>query len=84
MLEYRRNCERCGRELVVDDHQVYICSFECTWCDACADTFPQGNCPNCGGNLGLRPIRPRHLQEAGARTPERPHSDCLDRLAHSA
>jgi len=84
MLEYRRNCECCGCELAIDDHQVHICSFECTWCAACTDTFPQGKCPNCGGNLAVRPIRPSHLQHAGVSTPERPHSDCLIRLARSA
>ncbi|MFT3861480.1 DUF1272 domain-containing protein [Micropruina sp.] len=75
MLDYRHNCERCGRHLAADDHQVYICSFECTWCAACANTFPDHGCPNCGGNLVLRPIRPRHLQrEVGAFG--RLHSDC--------
>ena len=75
MLDYRRNCERCGTELAVDDHQVYICSFECTWCSACADTFPRHTCPNCGGNLSLRPIRPRHLQAAGSSAVAQPHSE---------
>lgn len=73
MLEYRRSCERCGRELAVDDHQVYICSFECTWCASCAATFPQRGCPNCGGNLMLRPIRPRHLHADAIN--DRPHSE---------
>ncbi len=82
MLEYRRSCECCGRELAADDHQVYICSFECTWCAACAATFPGGTCPNCGGHLEARPIRPRLLRP---HPPEaRPHSDMLHLLAHSA
>ena len=51
MFDYRTNCERCGRDLAIDDHQVYVCSFECTWCADCAATFPDHGCPNCGGNL---------------------------------
>ena len=83
MLEYRRNCERCGRALAIDDHQVYICSFECTWCVDCAATFPRHTCPNCGGNLALRPIRPRHLRHEPSAT-DRPHSDGLSLLARIA
>jgi hypothetical protein len=35
-----------------------ICSFECTFCSACAREVLQGECPNCGGELVRRPIRP--------------------------
>jgi len=35
-----------------------ICSFECTFCRACAEDKLGGICPNCGGNLVNRPIRP--------------------------
>jgi hypothetical protein len=35
-----------------------ICSFECTFCRACAETRLGGRCPNCGGGLVARPIRP--------------------------
>ena len=83
MLEYRHNCERCGRELAVDDHQVYICSFECTWCSDCADTFPRHTCPNCGGNLALRPIQPRHLRHTST-VGEHLHSGGLYLLARTA
>jgi len=83
MLEYRHNCESCGRELAIDDHQVYICSFECTWCAECAATFPRCTCPNCGGNLALRPIRPRHLSQTSAGA-EQPHSNCRMLLARTA
>ena len=58
MLELRPNCECCDRDLAVDDPGVLICSFECTWCADCAAAFPDGACPNCGGNLTPRPIRP--------------------------
>lgn len=58
MLEIRQNCECCDRSLAVHDSDVYICSFECTWCADCVATFAGGACPNCGGNLAKRPIRP--------------------------
>lgn len=82
MLDYRRNCESCGRELAIDDHQVFICSFECTWCAACADAFPRHTCPNCGGNLALRPLRPRHLRSP--EPAERPHSEIRALFARTA
>jgi uncharacterized protein len=57
MLEIRPNCECCDRDLAVDA-EAYICSFECTWCAGCADSFPGRACPNCGGELVRRPVRP--------------------------
>jgi len=35
-----------------------ICSFECTFCRDCVETRLAQRCPNCGGNLVPRPIRP--------------------------
>jgi hypothetical protein len=35
-----------------------ICSFECTFCRNCVDEHFGNVCPNCGGNLTPRPIRP--------------------------
>ncbi len=35
-----------------------MCSFECTFCRACAETVLRGRCPNCGGELVPRPRRP--------------------------
>lgn len=59
MLALRPNCECCGRDLPPDSRDALICSFECTWCVGCARTrLPGGLCPNCGGNLVPRPIRP--------------------------
>lgn len=63
MLEIRPNCECCDRDLAPDD-EAFICTFECTWCPACVAGFPGGACPNCGGNLQPRPIRPAHLLAA--------------------
>ncbi len=59
MLALRPNCECCGRDLPPDSRDALICSFECTWCVDCAGTrLPGGLCPNCGGELVRRPIRP--------------------------
>jgi hypothetical protein len=59
MLALRPSCECCGRDLPPDSREALICSFECTWCADCAATrLPGGLCPNCGGNLVPRPIRP--------------------------
>jgi hypothetical protein len=60
MLELRPNCERCDRDLP-PDAEAYICTFECTWCAECENGFPERACPNCGGNLERRPIRPERL-----------------------
>ena len=35
-----------------------ICSFECTFCADCTDQKLMGRCPNCGGELVRRPVRP--------------------------
>lgn len=58
MLELRPNCECCDRDLPPDSDQAMICSFECTWCVDCAETVLHGVCPNCGGGLTPRPVRP--------------------------
>jgi hypothetical protein len=58
MLELRPNCECCDRDLAVADHDVFICTFECTWCGACAGDLLHMVCPNCSGELVRRPIRP--------------------------
>ena len=57
MLELRPNCECCDVDLA-PDAVAFICSFECTWCAACASDVLAGTCPNCGGELVRRPVRP--------------------------
>lgn len=57
MLELRPNCECCDRDLP-PEAEAYICSFECTWCADCKDGVLGGVCPNCGGELVRRPVRP--------------------------
>lgn len=56
MLAMRPDCERCGRDLPADQAGAAICSFECTFCAPCAGELA-GTCPNCGGDLQLRPTR---------------------------
>jgi hypothetical protein len=58
MLELRPGCERCDRDLPPASEGARICSFECTFCRECAETQLGGRCPNCGGELVRRPIRP--------------------------
>ncbi len=61
MLELRPNCECCDVDLP-PDAPAFICTFECTFCETCTDEVFKGICPNCGGDLQKRPIRPiRHL-----------------------
>lgn len=61
MLELRPNCECCDRDLPPDSPDARICTFECTFCAACADRVLGGICPNCSGNFVSRPIRPAAL-----------------------
>ncbi len=47
-------CEACGASTEADGI-AFICSYECTYCQACADRLP--HCPNCQGELLQRPRR---------------------------
>ncbi len=60
MLELRPNCECCDKDLP-PEAMARICTFECTFCAACAEEVLKGVCPNCGGNLVERPVRPAAL-----------------------
>jgi hypothetical protein len=51
----KNNCERCQAGLEADGG-AFICSYECTFCEACADEMAWV-CPNCGGELVPRPRR---------------------------
>ncbi len=61
MLELRPNCECCDCDLPPDSTDAMICTFECTFCRNCVDGKLNGSCPNCGGNLEARPIRPEEM-----------------------
>ncbi len=55
MLKMKASCERCSAPLGLSD-QAYICSYECTFCPDCTAALKE-ECPNCQGNLVLRPLR---------------------------
>jgi len=57
MLALRPNCECCDVDLA-PNAAARICTFECTFCPDCAESRFGGLCPNCGGDLVKRPIRP--------------------------
>lgn len=57
-LELRPNCECCDKDLPPASLNAVICSFECTFCSDCAEGPLNGKCPNCGGELVRRPVRP--------------------------
>lgn len=59
MLEIRPICEHCGKKLSADSVDAMICSFECTFCKDCVDKVLFNVCPNCGGGLEKRPVRPQ-------------------------
>ena len=58
MLELRPNCECCDVDLPPASRDAMICTFECTFCLGCATGVLAGVCPNCGGELVRRPVRP--------------------------
>jgi hypothetical protein len=58
MLQLRPSCECCDVDLPPDSSLARICSFECTFCERCAREKLNDICPNCGGELVARPVRP--------------------------
>ena len=58
MLDLRPTCENCNCALPPESLDARICSFECTFCRACAEEVLSNVCPNCGGGFTPRPIRP--------------------------
>jgi hypothetical protein len=71
MLQMRPVCECCGKPLPADQSGAFICSFECTFCEACARGVLRSICPNCGGGLVPRPVRPGALLEKYPASAER-------------
>ena len=58
MLVLKPGCECCDKDLPPASAEARICSFECTFCAACAQNVLAGICRNCGGELLPRPRRP--------------------------
>ena len=74
MLQLRPSCECCDTALPPDSTNARICSFECTFCAACADGRLKGRCPNCGGELVTRPRRPAEKLAKNPASTERVHN----------
>lgn len=83
-LALRPNCEYCNKDLPPDSVQARICSYECTFCEACIEQHLRNVCPNCGGNFTPRPIRPRNEWRPGLCVAKRPPSDTRVHLSYSA
>lgn len=71
MLQMRPSCEHCGAELPMNASGARSCTFECTFCAACARDLLGDVCPNCSGELLPRPLRPMALWEAAPASTER-------------
>lgn len=71
MLALRPNCECCDKDLTPESRDALICSFECTFCRDCVEKVIGGRCPNCGGELQPRPIRPAPMLEKHPASTER-------------
>jgi len=81
MLELRPNCECCDADLPPGSPEARICTFECTFCATCAEHRFDSRCPNCGGDLVRRPVRPADLLERYPASTERvrkDHAACAD------
>lgn len=65
MLELRPSCEHCDKDLPPSSAEALICSFECTFCAACAEDVLKNVCPNCGGGFERRPVRPQRDWNGG-------------------
>ncbi|MCQ8848193.1 DUF1272 domain-containing protein [Alteromonas stellipolaris] len=65
MLILKPNCECCNTSLPANSLKAYICTYECTFCEDCLKGILQGVCPNCGGDLQRRPIRPAKAYRPG-------------------
>lgn len=65
MLILKPNCECCNASLPANSLKAYICTYECTFCEDCLRGILQGVCPNCGGDLQRRPIRPEKAYRPG-------------------
>jgi len=45
VLEMKKQCERCGGSAREGTNNAWICSFECTFCSACAEGALEDNLP---------------------------------------
>jgi len=73
-LELRPNCEFCDCDLPANSPNARICSYECTFCADCVEHVLHNVCPNCGGGLVPRPVRPAREWKPGLSLEQRPAS----------
>lgn len=85
MLQMRPSCECCDQPLPAHENGAWICSFECTFCQPCADTVLAGICPNCKGLLLPRPTRASALLLRYPASTERVHkpAGCAEAASRS-
>ena len=88
MLELRPICENCTKPLPPYAADAMICSFECTFCEACVVDLLHNVCPNCGGGFERRPVRPATDLKGGNDTTHYPPSQSVrhrpvDTAAHA-
>jgi len=62
MLKMKSRCEKCNSAIGLTDI-AYICSYECTFCEPCSKVM-KFVCPNCKGNLVIRPTRTKSPVQA--------------------
>ena len=74
MLELKPNCECCDKDLPPDSTEAMICTYECTFCRPCVENVLNNVCPNCGGGLCQRPIRPKVARREGVSLAHQPAS----------
>lgn len=60
-LVMKSECERCDRPLPPASPDAFICSYETTFCRACAGVLAHA-CPECGCELVPRPRREHPLE----------------------
>jgi hypothetical protein len=74
MLQLRPNCECCDKDLPPNAPDARICTYECTFCAECVENVLLNVCPNCGGGLVPRPIRPVAERRPGVCLAKQPAS----------
>ena len=83
MLDLRPCCELCAKDLPPAATDARICSFECTFCADCVENILHNVCPNCGGGLYPRPVRPQAMLTTRPPSTERIVKP-LDPVKHAA
>src|SRR5260221_13131378 len=77
MLELRPTCEHCNKALPPDSLEARICAYECTFCVSCVDSVLGNVCPNCGGGIVSRPLRPSNNWKGDNSPPTDPPSTTI-------